>query len=308
MTLLDALPEIPTAADPELLFREARQRRRRRWLIAGIFGVVVTALVVGVVVSVGGIGDLQNPASLSTAGGRFIPPTSTKGDATTMQLRLPDGRGFTLSYPKSLDLSRSTITAGGQVDWTAQTGPLQCCDEYVAPYFGSVSSVFYGKPLAVYRGAYGRVVPYYAGTQERFPLLYSNMDYLAFRFGPWVVLVGDMADSSYWTARMTTAERATWARSFDAYITQGGYLVYHPHSPLTVSRGPIDIVLSHVGGSLEISGPVECTASLSSPSVNEGITSWCDPRSQVRVAATGTTAFTQAAASGLRVATLRPIS
>ena len=291
MTLLDALPEIPTAADPELLFREARQRRRRRWLIAGIFGVVVTALVVGVVVSVGGIGDLQNPASLSTAGGRFIPPTSTKGDATTMQLRLPDGRGFTLSYPKSLDLSRSTITAGGQVDWTAQTGPLQCWTS-VAPYFGSVSSVFYGKPLA-YIEALRASRSLLCRYTRAVPPPYSNMDYLAFWFGPWVVLVGDMAHSSYWTARMTTAKRATWARSFDAYITQGGYLVYHPHSPLTVSRGPIDIVLSHVGGSLEISGPVECTASLSSPSVNEGITCWCDPRSQVRVAATGTTALSK---------------
>ena len=41
MTLLDAPSATPMAADPELLFREARQRRRRRWLVAGIFGVVV---------------------------------------------------------------------------------------------------------------------------------------------------------------------------------------------------------------------------------------------------------------------------
>jgi hypothetical protein len=308
VTLLDTPSKASTAANPELLFREAKQRRRRRWFSAGVVLVVATALAVGVAVSVGPKDGLPSPASLTTGAGRFIPPTTTRGDVTTMQLRLPDGRGFALSYPKSLDLSQSTITAGSQVDWAAQTGPLQCCGEYVAPYYGSVSSIFYGKPLAVYRGAHGQVVPYYAGTQERFPLLYSNMDYLAFRFGPWVVLVGDMVHSSYWTARMTNSQRATWARSFDAHIATGGYLVYRPHSPLTVSRGPIDIVLSHVGGSLEISGPVGCTASLVSPTVNAGITSWCDPRSEVRVAATGTTAFTQAVASGLRITTLRPIS
>lgn len=308
MTLLDTPSKASTAANPELLFREAKQRRRRRWLSAAIVLVVATALLVGVVVSIDGRGSPQNPASSATGAGRFIPPTTTNGDATTMQLRLPDGRGFALSYPKSLALSKSTITAGGQIDWPAQTGPLQCCDEYVAPYYGSVSAIFYGKPLAVYRGAHGQVVPYYAGTQERFPLLYTNMDYLAFHFGPWVVMVGDMVHSSYSTARMTNGQRATWARSFDAYITTSGYLVYRPRAPLTVSRGPIDIVLSHAGGSLEISGPVGCTASLVSPTVNAGVTSWCDPGSAVRVAATGTTPFTQAVASGLRIRTLRPIS
>ena len=103
-----------------------------------------------------------------------------------------------------------------------------------------------GKPLAVYRGAHGQAVPYYAGTQERYPFLYTNMDYLAFQFGPWVVLVEDIAHSSYYTARMTSHERTTWARSFDARITKGGYLVFQPHAPLRVQRGSIDI--THDGG------------------------------------------------------------
>ncbi len=270
--------------------------------------VVITALVIGVVVSAGGKGGLRNPTNVPTRTKRFIPPATSKRGVTSMMLRLPDGRGLDLSYPESLDLAQSTLTAGGQVDWPAQNGPLTCCGTYVAPYYGTVASVFNGKPLAVYQGVHGQAVPYYGGTQERFPLLYSNMDYLVFQFGPWVVLVGDMVHSSYGTARMTNRERATWARSFDAHVTTGGYLVYHPHLPLTVSRGPIDIVLSHLGDSLEISGPVGCTASLALPTVNAGITSWCDPRSEVRVAATGTTAFTHAVASGLRITTLRPIS
>lgn len=308
MTIVASSPDQSAAADPQLLFREARQRRRRRWLSVGIVLVAITALGVGVAVSGGGKDGLSNPGSLTTGAGRFIPPTATKGDATTMQLRLPDGRGFALTYPTSLDLSQSTITAGGQVDWAAQTGPLQCCGEYIAPYRGSVSSIFYGKPLATYRGAHGGVVPYYAGTQERFPLLYANMDYLAFHFGPWVVLVGDMVHSSNWTARMTNSQRATWARSFDAHITGDGYLVFRPHPPLDVSRGSIDVVLKHAYGSLEISGPVTCSAAQSSPTVNAGITSWCDPRSEVRVAAFGTVAFAKAAATGLRITALPPVA
>jgi hypothetical protein len=305
MTITDTPARFIETDESQLLFKEARRRRRRR-VGTVIVLAVVTALVIGVVASVGGKGVLQNPTAAPTGAARFIPPTTTSGAVTSMALRLPDGRGFDLSYPTSLDLSPFTLTAGGQVNWAVQTSPLKCCGVFVAPHYGTVSSVFSGKPIAVYQGLHGQAVPYFAGTQERFPLLYANMDYLAFQFGPWVVLVGDMAHSSYGTARMTNAERTTWARSFDAYITQGGYLVYRPHAPLTVSRGPI--VFSHAGGSLEISGPVGCTAPLTSPTVNAGITSWCDPRSQVRVAATGTVAFTKAAASRLHIAPLRPVS
>ena len=307
MTITDTPTRFIEADEYQLLFKEARRRRRRRVGTVLVLA-VVSALVIGLVASAGGGGGPQHPTAAPTGAARFIPPTTTKGAITSMALRLPDGRGFALTYPTSLDLSQSTVTAGGQIDWPAQTGPLLCCGEYVAPHYGTVSSVFSGKPIAVYEGLHGQAVPYYAGTQERFPFLYANMDYLAFQFGPWVVLVGDMARSSYGTARMTNAERATWARSFDAYITPGGYLVYRPHAPLTVSRGPIDIVLRHGGGLLEISGPVGCAAPLPSPTVNAGITSWCDPRSQVRVAATGAVSFTKAAAFHLHIAPLRPVS
>jgi hypothetical protein len=225
-----------------------------------------------------------------------------------MRLTLPDGRGFALTYPSALDLGQFAQTAGGRVDWIARSGPLQCCGEYVAPQSGSVAAIFSGKPLAVYRGAHGRSIPYYAGSQERFPLLFTNMDYLTFQFGPWVVLVGDMVHSSYRTARMTDGQRATWARAFDAHVTGDGYLVFRPHPPLALTRGSIDIVLRHTTGSLEISGPVRCGTPQIAPTVDAGVTSWCDPRSDLRVAATGSVAFTQAAASGLRIATLRPVS
>jgi len=46
MTIVDSPSEQSTAVDPQLLFREARQRRRRRrWLIAGIVGVVLVMVV-----------------------------------------------------------------------------------------------------------------------------------------------------------------------------------------------------------------------------------------------------------------------
>jgi hypothetical protein len=83
MTLLDALPETPTAADPELLFREARKRRRRRWLIAGIFGVVVLMIL----------------ASLSIVlSGRAV----GRGASTRGLSRVPTPVGTVHLYPKQM--------------------------------------------------------------------------------------------------------------------------------------------------------------------------------------------------------------
>ena len=50
MTIVDSPSDQSTAVDPQLLFREARQRRRRkRWLIAGIVGVVLVLVISSVV-------------------------------------------------------------------------------------------------------------------------------------------------------------------------------------------------------------------------------------------------------------------
>jgi hypothetical protein len=180
MTIVASPPEPPIAVDPQLLFREARQRRRRRWLVAAIVLVVLAAGVAVVTVAVGGGRGLVHQTAAKTDTGRFIPPTTTKENITTMLLRLPDGRGYDLAYPKSLDLSQSTLTAAGQVNWPVSTGQFSCCSKASSPYFGSPTSLFQGKPLAVNRGANGQPVPYYSGAQERYPLLDTNMDYLAF--------------------------------------------------------------------------------------------------------------------------------
>ncbi len=44
MTTLDAPKAVPLGDDPELLFQEAKQRRRRRWLISGVTAVIVVAV------------------------------------------------------------------------------------------------------------------------------------------------------------------------------------------------------------------------------------------------------------------------
>lgn len=49
MTLLETPPKTSTATGPELLFREARQRRKRRWLVSGIVAAVIIVAVSSIV-------------------------------------------------------------------------------------------------------------------------------------------------------------------------------------------------------------------------------------------------------------------
>ena len=134
------------------------------------------------------------------------------------------------------------------------------------------------------------------------------MDYLAFTFGHWVVLVMDIGHTSYYTARMTTSERAIWARSFDAHVTRGGYLVFAPRSPLHLDRGArtIDIVLrGDTGNLLEIAGPQSCPATQASPEIYPGQRAWC--AAGVRLDVSGHNAFVDQASTGLEIQSLRAV-
>jgi hypothetical protein len=224
-----------------------------------------------------------------------------------MAIRLPDGRGFALSYPRSLDLARFGLTVGGEVDWPVTTGTFRCCGQYMAPYYGTVASIFSGHPLATYRGLRGAKVLYYSGAQAGSRFYEPGFDYLVFTFGHWVVPVMDIGHTAYYTARMTLAERVTWAGSFDAHLTKGGYLVFAPHAPLRVHRGQMDIVLHGSVGLLEIGGPQSCTDTQASPQTIPAGRAWCDPSTGVHLSVTGQPGFVDLASSGLAIRRLGPV-
>jgi|GEM_PF-3585598 len=73
MTILASPPKQPTAANPELLFREARQRRRRRWLVAGIVVVVFIVAVSSIVL----LGRTAGPGTPTRGTSRVPTPLTT---------------------------------------------------------------------------------------------------------------------------------------------------------------------------------------------------------------------------------------
>jgi hypothetical protein len=306
-TLIEPPRARPAEQASEALIKEARRRHRRRQRRVGA-GVALLVVGLAATAALKFGNDHPTPATTqSTPAPRFVPPTTTRGGRSTLAIRLPDGRGFSLSYPRSLDLARFHMTAAGQISWPVTSGRYSCCSEAAAPYYGTVASIFAGQPLATYRGLHGAKVLYYSGAQAGSRFYEPGFDYLVFTFGPWVVPVLDIGHTSYYTARMTIAERATWARSFDAHLTKDGYLVFTPHAPLQLSRGGMDIVLQGGNGTLEIGGPQSCTDTQSDPQVIPAGRAWCDPSAGVRLSVTGQPRFVDLASSALVIRRLDPV-
>ena len=70
MTVIDCPPEEPKVDEAQLLFQEARQRRRRRWLVSGIVAVVgllVVGIILGAAIGRGGRGSVSPAAAPASA-------------------------------------------------------------------------------------------------------------------------------------------------------------------------------------------------------------------------------------------------
>jgi len=127
MTQLLESPTEPTREEPEVLFKEARQRRRRRWLVGGIATVVLTAGVISTVVipsaktAVRPQANRAPPATTAPAspipGSAVVPRVAWVDEGG--QLHLGDLSGFTqrVVAQAAADPTTPLVTAGGRVFW-----------------------------------------------------------------------------------------------------------------------------------------------------------------------------------------------
>lgn len=114
--------QIPSsvAADVEALFREARLRRRRRWILGGILAVAVTVALVGSVVALGGSGG--GGGGSSPARSARPPSASIASVAETVA----PGSGVVGRGPTAIDfsdLSDGWIASGGNADPQLASNP-----------------------------------------------------------------------------------------------------------------------------------------------------------------------------------------
>lgn len=124
MTIVASPLKIPEDDEAQLLFREARQRRRRRWLVAGI---VLTVLAAGVFVTVSYSGA-KPPARPPSSPPRPAPNRLIAGATVSShvawvdydgQLHVGDLSGFSQRVVAQADADPTAplVTAGGRVFW-----------------------------------------------------------------------------------------------------------------------------------------------------------------------------------------------
>jgi photosystem II stability/assembly factor-like uncharacterized protein len=299
----------------EMRAQELVTRARRRSTLLSALAVLVVVGVVAGIVATRPDNDhviVESPSSTTTAAppthrsidGRFIPPTTIDNGTVTLPVTFPDGERVTLGYPEAMQVAQLGFAGSTGVNWPVESGNLQCCSKPASITYQTVADV-YGDatPVHVYRGPNGEPVPYFHASQARKPVG-PKFDFLAFQFGPWLVQVYDVTDSQTagsTEARMTDAQRETWARSLTGTVDAHGYLLLHAAAPLSLSNGFEGGFGASPGNAVELAANTVCGQPESDTNVRRHFTNgggsgvaWC--AGDLHVAVTGTTSFVDLAA------------
>jgi hypothetical protein len=166
---------------------------------------------------------------------RFVPQTHREGERVVLPLTFTDGTTAELVYPPSLELAERGVRpyGSGYLDGASAT-PSR------SNVVGRDFRIFFGELLdvldAVGGGRTPRLLARYAGVGGRtigFWDVGDDVNYLAFQFGRWVVLVYDYRAGA---AAMSDAERSAWAASFSGKASGDGFLLLSAIPPLRLAR------------------------------------------------------------------------
>ncbi len=223
---------------------------------------------------------------------RFVPVLTLEGGAVALDIVFVDGSRSMIEWPVTLDLVSEGVIPYG---WAFIPGGSSR-DFFVRP--GTVDSVLErlgGADLqAEYRDGAGVMVGLWRPQED-------EVDYLAFEFGNWTVLVYDYRNE----LQMSEEHRALWATNFHGEVTESGFLVLSADHPLQLVfagdyPAPLNMTLHGADGEVQLT-PGACE-----PGVMDGIDSdafavWCTVEANMTIQAYGTRDFQQAVADGLIV-------
>lgn len=151
----------------------------------------------------------------------LVPQTYVEGDLIVMPVAFPDGTTAELLYPPSLGLAAMRIQF-----YESAAGPAEVGRDFPI-FYGRVSDVIGGfgqtELLGEYPDGRGGTVGFW-----RTP----DVDYLAFQFGSWTVLVYDYQDSA---ARMSEEQRSLWATHLRGHETSDGWMILEANPPLRLT-------------------------------------------------------------------------
>ena len=224
---------------------------------------------------------------------RFIPTIPLVDGRLVLNVEFVDGTTAMVSWPSSIDLTSEGLVPYG---WAFISGGA-ARNFFIRP--GTIEDV-----LALL-GRAELLDEYPAGNGQLIGLwrpIADEVDYLAFQFGDWTVLVYDYRTGP----RMTDEHKALWATNFHGEETGTGFLRLSADRPLELVYAgdypdPLSMTLhGAVGQATLVPGTCE-PGTLSVSGDGDGYASWCTEAGDMAVYAYGPTDFQRAVETGLSV-------
>jgi hypothetical protein len=225
---------------------------------------------------------------------RFVPNLPLEDGLATLQVVFVDGSLATVAWPAERDLVSHGLVPYG---WAYVLGE-SARDLFIRP--GTIAETLDllggAELIDAFPDSDGTPVGLWRPPQQQ-------VDYLAFQFGDWSVLVFDYREGAF---QFTEDERALWAASLHGQTTERGFLILSADFPLQLvyARGDfpaeVSIMMRGPNGEVElIAGPCE-------PGVIDQVgadvfATWCTDGGRMTVRAFGPVAFQQAVFDELEV-------
>jgi len=238
---------------------------------------------------------------------RFVPEVLIEGSTASLVVTFPDGSRAELSWPVDLDLLSGGVTPSA---W-ALVPHRQARDFFIRRGHAEEVVGVFGSPSLIeeYQDQSGGKVGLWR------PEGWSDVDFLAFEFDSWVVLVYDYRSGEYGGDPMADEDRQVWVSSLHGRETEDGFLVLSADEPLHIAGAgaypsPMSLTLWSEEGEMDLV-PEVCEAGFISPTdvINDGddFSHWCDASGLLSIRIGGPPTFAQRVHDHLRVSNVQVV-
>ena len=155
------------------------------------------------------------PTSTTTrryaVGDRFVPPTTIENGLVMMPVTFPDGETTTLRYPPAMKIAQLGFAGGIGVNWPVDDAASHCCGKQVSITYPTIADVYgdatadHGVPGRERRGGPTTSTSQASSRRPKSTTSCSSSGRGSCR--------STTSSTRQLRARMTDAQRATWARS-----------------------------------------------------------------------------------------------
>lgn len=239
---------------------------------------------------------------------RFVPEVLIEGYTASLVVTFPDGSSADLSWPVDLDLLSGGVTPYA---W-AQVPHRQARDFFIRRGHAEEVVGVFGSPrlMEEYEDPSGGEVGLWR------PEGWSDVDFLAFEFDSWVVLVYDYRTGETGGDPMADDDRQVWVSSLHGRETEDGFLVLSADEPLRIAGAgaypsPMSLTLWSEEGEMDLV-PEVCVPGFISPTdvIDDGdeFSHWCDASGLLSLRIVGPHTFAQRVHDHLRVSNVQVVA